>query len=166
MDADQPAELALGPAIRKPELPDGTTDGRSADQLRIRRLTPGRRAHVGESGRMASSAAYPASPRLAFAPAELPIRPTGIARRGCLWPPGKVRIRAITKNGRTNERKKQERPPHRGEAFFRDGRAASVFDQIGPRPMRDLPRRAFQATTTITAPITATTIVVRLIPVM
>jgi len=120
MDADQPAELALGPAIRKPELPDGATDGRSADQLRIRRLTPGRRAHF------ASLATWPHLPvmRPRFGSPSLPLSFV-FGRRASpeegVSGPGKVRIRAITKNGRTNERKKQERPPHRGEAFFRDG---------------------------------------------
>jgi hypothetical protein len=38
--------------------------------------------------------------------------------------------------------------------------------QSAPRPVRVRPEIAFQATTAITAPMTATTIVVTLIPVM
>jgi hypothetical protein len=57
-----------------------------------------------------------------------------------------------------------EEPLRRSEGFHFAGSNDDPA-QMGPRPVRADPRTALKTTTAITAPITATTIVVMLIPV-
>ena len=146
MDPNQPAQLALRPAIRKPELPNGATNGRSANRLRIRWLTPGFSAHHGQHGVRDLSTAYPGfhgDPTYSYSVDGHRSKRVSSGPGNCAY--------------------ERRRPPTRGGLRRVCDEAV---DQIGPRPTRALPRMAFHTTTTITAPMAATTIVVRLMPVV
>ena len=146
IDPDQPGELLLRPAVREPELPNGATNGRSANRLRIRWLTPGFSAHHGQHGVRDLSTAYPGfhgDPTYSYSVDGHRSKRVSSGPGNCAY--------------------ERRRPPTRGGLRWVCDEAV---DQIGPRPTRALPRMAFHTTTTITAPMAATTMVVRLMPVV
>jgi hypothetical protein len=187
MDADQPRELPLGPTLSATVLEDGAANDHTPDLVWIAWLSPQRGPHqtslaagdhrpliwVGSDGSTPVATGPASYSRETHRTAD--IRQTRQIRA---YESAQEQRAPERRRNRKEKAPKRRRPPDPREAFEAcdcGGRAAAVRfrsdgdqigDQIGPRPMRALPRRAFQPTTTITAPMTATTMVVMLMPVV